>query len=135
MAQTEAYAKQDTLEPLVLGRGESNRKAIAHAVRLSTLSLSLPHGANVTTLREEVDLVYGRQDESYTLSIPGTSSASIFANTSLGLLRGMQTFSQLVYFLPAASGSAGTRYILNTPIEVVDAPAFPHRYLSLLQLE
>lgn len=54
--------------------------------------------------------------------------ASLRANTTLGLVRGLQTFSALVYTLPTRTR---THYLFETPIEIQDAPAFAHRALML----
>lgn len=49
------------------------------------------------------------------------------ANSTLGLVRGLQTFTQLVYTLPPQ----GARYIPSVPISIRDFPAFPHRAFML----
>lgn len=66
-------------------------------------------------------------DESYTLHVT-SHSARLDANATVGLLRGLETFTQLVYFLPAASKEhEPQRYIQDTPRLIADRPAFPHR--------
>ncbi|KAJ2794892.1 Glucosamine-6-phosphate isomerase (Glucosamine-6-phosphate deaminase) (GNPDA) (GlcN6P deaminase), partial [Coemansia helicoidea] len=62
-------------------------------------------------------------DESYTLDVPVNGSATLHAKTPYGVVRGLETFSQLV----TANGPA--KAIANTPIHIADAPAFAHRGL------
>ena len=116
---------EDKLEPLMVGRGETLRASVEAASFLQILKLDLLPGAVTRSLREEVDMPYESRDEAYTLSIPGSSLATLTANSTLGLLRGLQTFSQLVYVLPVTRDQ--TRFIQATPLEITDKPAFPHR--------
>ncbi|GAA5866405.1 hypothetical protein JCM1840_001305 [Sporobolomyces johnsonii] len=142
--------KKDRLERLIVGRGESDRDAVSKSPTLSKLELELvslsssASASNVSSISEEAHKPYEELDESYTLSIPSTSSshnkkrgpfardggaltASLKANTTLGLARGLQTFTQLVYALPGA----GTLYIPDAAIEIEDRPAFAHRAFML----
>lgn len=61
--------------------------------------------------------------------------AHLRANTSLGLLRGLESFSQMVYTLPLRTNYAADeetiRYLHNPPMFMYDAPQFPHRGLML----
>jgi len=50
--------------------------------------------------------------------------ATLEAGSSLGLLRGLQTFTQLVYTLP---GKGSERFIQNTSLIIEDKPAFHFR--------
>jgi hypothetical protein len=60
------------------------------------------------------DLQLEDWDESYTLSIPAGGFAELKANTSLGLLRGLETFSQLVYTLPVDDDyTSGGKYLID----------------------
>lgn len=81
-----------------------------------TINVAKPVGAYV-------DLT---PDESYTLTISGTSG-SITAATTIGALRALESLRQLVY---TAAGS-GTTYIANTPITIKDAPQFTYRGVLL----
>ncbi|KAJ1936596.1 Glucosamine-6-phosphate isomerase (Glucosamine-6-phosphate deaminase) (GNPDA) (GlcN6P deaminase), partial [Kickxella alabastrina] len=60
-------------------------------------------------------------DESYILDIPVNGKATLNANTPYGIVRGLETLSQLVF----ANGKS--KAIHNTPIHIADAPLFPHR--------
>ncbi len=94
-------------------------------------------------------------DEAYTLDIPADgSAATLSANSSLGVLRGLTTLQQLVYLLPSnntqgqATAAApkltpdsnitatsttpdSTLYIYGVPLRISDRPAFPYRGLLL----
>jgi len=63
--------------------------------------------------------------ESYTLHVPSNGEATIDADSTLGALRGLETFAQLVDF------GLKTAAIASTPVHVVDAPRFPWRGLRL----
>ena len=70
-------------------------------------------------------------DESYTLTVPAPSESSasvtLAANTLWGAVRGLETFSQLVYF----DFNAGRYYIDSAPWSIVDYPRFTHRGVML----
>jgi len=88
--------------------------------------LSLNKGATVNSITTEAQKPIEDRDEAYTLTVPSTGgSASITANTTLGLLRGLTTFGQLWY------SWEGTTYAIDTPIDIVDSPAFPYRGFML----
>ncbi|EGN98182.1 glycoside hydrolase family 20 protein [Serpula lacrymans var. lacrymans S7.3] len=66
------------------------------------------------------------RDEAYSLSVPSDGSAAILkANSSLGLFRGLTTFSQLWYEYD------GTTYNPEAPIEITDWPLYPYRGFML----
>jgi hexosaminidase len=70
-----------------------------------------------------VDLQLG-VDESYVLSIPADgSAASLSAPTYYGALRGLETFSQLVFF----NTTQHAYTLANAPWTIKDSPRFPHR--------
>lgn len=110
----------DNFRRVVVGRGEGDRALLHSAHSLDALELVLlpaSHGAGLRSLHFEVHQAYEDVDEAYTLEIPGQEAgtvaapigesrfAKLSATSSLGLLRGLQTFVQLVYSLPAGSGS------------------------------
>lgn len=66
-------------------------------------------------------------DESYALEIPCTgAAAALTARTVFGAMRGLETFSQLVYTHPAAAAC-----VCACGINISDAPLFPHRGVLL----
>jgi hexosaminidase len=69
----------------------------------------------------------GQVDESYTLAVAEDGSASLTANSYIGILRGLETFTQLFYTHSSGSGI----YSNLAPIKIIDKPKFPHRGLNL----
>lgn len=113
------YLQNDKLGRLVVGRGANDTAALAHAPSLTSLKLSLVSGAPVTTISSESVKPLGSRSEDYVLSIPSDARpATLTANSTLGLYRGLTTFGQLWYYY------AGTTYTLEAPIEISDAPAY-----------
>ncbi|GAB1310349.1 Glucosamine-6-phosphate isomerase (Glucosamine-6-phosphate deaminase) (GNPDA) (GlcN6P deaminase) [Madurella fahalii] len=69
----------------------------------------------------------GEVDESYNLTVSGEGDAKLTAVSSIGVLRGLETFTQLFY-----QHSAGTFwYTPYAPVSIQDAPRFPHRGVML----
>jgi len=64
-------------------------------------------------------------DESYSLRVEDGNFV-VTAETYVGALRGLETFSQLI-----SKKQNGTFSISSTPIQISDAPRFPHRGLML----
>lgn len=81
--------------------------------------------ALVLTVTTSVPLDFG-VDESYSLDVSATCGpATLSANTQWGALRGLETFSQLVDWLP---GNTSSPYqVQNAPIAIQDAPRFQWR--------
>ncbi|KAL1632981.1 Glucosamine-6-phosphate isomerase (Glucosamine-6-phosphate deaminase) (GNPDA) (GlcN6P deaminase) [Diplodia intermedia] len=65
-------------------------------------------------------------DESYSLSVPESGEVVISAASSIGLLHGLTTFSQLFF-----KHSQGGSYTSLAPVEIQDAPKFAHRGLNM----
>jgi hexosaminidase len=64
--------------------------------------------------------------EGYSLTVPGDGSAAgIKANSTLGLFRGLATFSQLFYYLNDVI------YTVEAPISITDSPVYPYRGFML----
>jgi len=70
----------------------------------------------------------GAVDESYNLTIGTNGSASITAVSSTGVLRGLETFTQLFY---SHSKPGAGIYCNLAPVKIGDAPKFRHRGLNL----
>ncbi|OCK80135.1 glycoside hydrolase family 20 protein [Lepidopterella palustris CBS 459.81] len=68
----------------------------------------------------------GDVDESYTLSLTEAGEATITANSSIGLVRGLTTFTQLFF----KHSKAGV-YTTLAPVQISDSPKFPHRGLNM----
>ncbi len=127
ISRTLSLIKTDQLAPLVIDRGASLVPTIQKSKQLQTLTLELSTGGNskttvaqtVPSISEEAVKAIGERDESYTLSLPGDgSAATIKANTTLGLLRGLTTFSQMWFTVD------NTIFTSEAPMEISDSPAF-----------
>lgn len=68
----------------------------------------------------------GEVDESYSLQVTEDGEANIKAASSIGLVRGLTTFSQLFY-----AHSEGGSYTPYAPVEIKDAPKFAYRGLNM----
>ncbi|OTA69303.1 glycoside hydrolase family 20 protein [Hypoxylon sp. EC38] len=68
----------------------------------------------------------GEVDESYNLTVGANGKARISAVSSTGVLRGLETFSQLFY-----KHSQGPIYTSLAPVKISDAPVFDHRGVLL----
>ncbi|KAG9103168.1 N-acetyl-glucosamine-6-phosphate deacetylase [Ceratobasidium sp. 370] len=126
VSRAQAQLKDDKLERLVVGRGSSDAVRIKGAPELSNLVLAYGNGytTNGTTLQAEATATLGTRDEAYTMSVPEDgSTATITANSTLGLFRGLTTFTQLCY--------DSYTYTVEAPYTIVDKPAYPYRGLLL----
>ncbi len=114
---TTTRLKTDKFQRLVVGRGAADAKDIQHAPQLGRLELSLT--GPVRSVADESTVPLTARSEEYTLSVPDDGSdARLAANSTLGLFRGLMTFSQLWY----AYGNE--KYMLQAPVEIEDKPAF-----------
>ncbi|KAH6634323.1 glycoside hydrolase family 20 protein [Chaetomium sp. MPI-SDFR-AT-0129] len=69
----------------------------------------------------------GEVDESYNLTVSAAGDVKLSAVSSIGVLHGLETFSQLFY-----QHSTGTSwYTPYAPIDIRDAPKFPHRGIMI----
>ena len=115
-----SYIHNDKLQRLVVGRASADKSQVDRSKELPKLVLSLPRGVKATSIAEEATKPLNSRSEEYTLQVPADGSpATLSANSTLGLLRGLTTFEQLWYDL---DGSA--TYTMEAPISIVDAPAF-----------
>lgn len=117
--QTQYYLENDQLGRLVVGRGANDTYALEHANVLESLILTLTEGAEVNPISTESIKPLGGRSEEYSLTIPEDgSAATLSANSTLGLYRGLTTFTQLWYYY------GGVTYTLIAPICIIDAPAY-----------
>lgn len=118
VAQAQYYLENDKLGRLVVGRGANDSAALANAKMLSSLTLSLG-GENAEPIASEAVKPLGTRREEYALTIPADgSAATLAANSTLGLYRGLTTFNQLFYYY------GGVTYTLLAPISITDTPAY-----------
>jgi hexosaminidase len=73
----------------------------------------------VQPIEVEARLPIGTRDEGYSLVVPADGSHAVLkANSTLGLFRGLNTFSQLWFTVQ------GTVYTIGAPVEIQDSPAY-----------
>lgn len=132
ISRTQSQLFTDQLERLVVGRSSADANATAAAPTLFTVTLDLASTASndtnangtVMSITQEAQKKITERDESYSLSIPADgSNAVLTANTTLGLFRGLVTFSQLWYTL-----DDGEVYTLSAPVSIEDAPVYVRRW-------
>ncbi|XP_049269175.1 beta-hexosaminidase subunit alpha isoform X2 [Rhipicephalus sanguineus] len=78
----------------------------------------------VTVSHKCEDIPDHQMDESYAISMSSTEESFISARTVWGALRGLETFSQLVY------SRDGVSWVVNETV-IYDEPRFPHRGLLI----
>ncbi|KAF8551874.1 glycoside hydrolase family 20 protein [Imleria badia] len=126
VGQAEYYLANDKLGRLVVGRGANDSAALANAKTLPSLQLTLASGATVDSISSESVKPLGTRSEEYVLTIPADGSpATLTANSTLGLYRGLTTFGQLWYYY------GDKTYTLEAPVAITDAPAYPYRGFGL----
>lgn len=114
--RTLGYILNDKHERLVVGRGSVDAATIGSANLLPWLVVS---SGDSNTIASEARAPLGIRDEAYTLNIPSDGSpASLSANSTLGLFRGLTTFSQIWYTHESSI------YTVEAPISITDSPAF-----------
>ncbi|KAK5131197.1 hypothetical protein LTR08_001222 [Meristemomyces frigidus] len=89
-------------------------------VRSITLQQSAPDPATI------MKPTAGSVDESYTLDMLASGDVTITAASSIGLLHGLTTLTQLFY-----ECSGGGVYTALAPVHITDAPKFPWRGLNV----
>ncbi|KAL8804564.1 MAG: hypothetical protein Q9182_002479 [Xanthomendoza sp. 2 TL-2023] len=88
---------------------------------------------NVTIQQNGIDAasvlkpMAGEVNESYTLSITTQGAVEITAVSSIGILRALETFTQLFYQHSVSSEV----YCPYAPVSILDAPKFAHRGLNM----
>ncbi|KAI8986124.1 N-acetylhexosaminidase [Trametes punicea] len=126
VSRTKQYLFGDKLERLVVGRGAVDEPKFAKAKSLQRLTLSLEHGKSFASITSESQKAPEDRDEAYRLVVPADGSgATITANSTLGLFRGLATFTQLWY------EHDNTIYTVSAPVTIQDAPAYPYRGFML----
>ncbi len=119
ISNAESLLNTDSFQRLVVGRASADDKAISHAPELPSLLLSLAPRMALRPIADEATLALESRSESYQLTVPHDGSqATLLANSSLGLFRGLSTFTTMWYASPTQ------KYILNAPVQILDEPAF-----------
>lgn len=91
--------------------------------RISKLSITQTGNDTSKTFKP----ISGTVDESYSLSVTSDGEASLTAASSTGILRGLETFTQLFY----QHSSGGAWYTSSAPVEIEDEPEYSHRGVLL----
>ncbi|CAK5271181.1 unnamed protein product [Mycena citricolor] len=126
VSRTKGFLVKDKLAALVVDRGASSANAISHAKSLPALTLTLTKGAAVNSISAEAIAPIEQRDEGYTLLVPADGTgATLSANSTLGLFRGLATFEQIWFELD------GNTYTLEAPFTIADKPAYPYRGFML----
>ena len=121
VVRTLNYIQTDKHERLVVGRGSVDVATIQSAKQLNSLVVT---SNDWNTIATEARTPLDTRDESYTLNIPSDGSpATLSASSTLGLFRGLTTFSQIWYTYNT------TIYTIEAPISISDSPAFVRRFL------
>lgn len=104
----------------MLGRGSSDAGAVKTAPVLPSLTLTLQNTLPVLSISAESVKDVVNRSEGYTLSIPSDGKPAVLsANSTLGLFRGLTTFTQFWYDLD------GVTYTNVGPVSIVkDVPAY-----------
>ena len=122
ISRTMSHLHSDQLQRLIVGRGANDSAALPHAPSLAQLTVTLtPNSPPIQSIMKEATKEITKRSESYSLTIPDTHHgvATLTANSSLGLLRGLTTFEQLWYQV------SGTVYSYQAPVKITnDSPAF-----------
>ena len=117
--KAESQILEDDMFPLVVPSLRPNASSLLGAKVLTGLQMTLVSGSASNSIAYEARLPLEQRNEYYTLYIPDGGLATLKANTSLGLFRGLTTFTQSVY-----ATSTGSKYIENAPITIEDGPAY-----------
>ncbi|KAK7023082.1 beta-hexosaminidase [Favolaschia claudopus] len=127
VSQTKDFLATDKLQRLVIGRGAADAGALKTAKTLPSLTVTMQSNQPVLPIAAESVKDIGTRSEGYTLSIPNDGRPAVLsANSTLGLFRGLTTFSQFWYDLN------GVTYTNVSPVSIVkDVPAYPYRGLML----
>ncbi|KAL6859842.1 Glucosamine-6-phosphate isomerase (Glucosamine-6-phosphate deaminase) (GNPDA) (GlcN6P deaminase) [Amphichorda felina] len=104
-------------------RGGDYEPDTHHAKRVSKLKITQTKKDTPETFRP----VAGSVDESYTLTLSAKGEAAINAASSTGVLRGLETFTQL--FFQHSSGQSW--YTTMAPVKIEDEPKYPHRGIMM----
>ena len=121
VSRTLDFIHKDKHERLVVGRGSVDADAIESAKQLTSLVVT---GGGKNSIATEAIAPLGTRDEAYSLNVPSDGSpATLSANSTLGLFRGLTTFSQIWYFHDS------NVYTVEAPIAISDSPAFVRRFL------
>jgi len=127
VGRTKGFLRQDRLQRLTVGRGANDTRNAQAMKSLSSLNISITGKRKTQSIFKETILPWEDRSENYSLTVPSDgSSAVLTAESTLGLFRGLTTFTQLWY------QSQSIVYTVEAPIKIInDAPAYPYRGFML----
>jgi len=106
----------------------SHRVSAANTANATAAKAGAVTGLVVTVASTDDSHPQVETDESYTLTVSAAGgAATMTAKTVYGVLRGLETFSQMVVF----DFDTGVYTIPQAPWQITDAPRFPHRGLMI----
>ncbi|CAM1507275.1 Fc.00g069160.m01.CDS01 [Cosmosporella sp. VM-42] len=114
---------QDNFVPWKLRERNSDFEPSLGGTRVNSLQITQTGQDDKSTFKP----LDGEVDESYSLSVTKDGAASIQANSSIGVLHGLESFSQL--FFKHTSGTSW--YTPYAPVSIDDEPQYPHRGILL----
>ena len=104
---------------LTLDRGASDLPVAKAAKVLPSLELTFGGDYPVRPIATEAQRPLDLRDEAYTITVPADGSpATLTANSTLGLFRGLMTFSQMWYTVE------DTVYKVDVPVAISDRPVY-----------
>ncbi|KAF8195383.1 glycoside hydrolase family 20 protein [Pholiota molesta] len=121
VSRTTIRLRTDNLQRLVVGRASADNAALTHAPSITNWA--------VKSIMTEATKDIAERSESYSLNLPSNGgAASIVANSTLGLFRGLTTFEQLWY-----ADASGNPYAYQAPLTISnDSPAFASPYRGFM---
>jgi hexosaminidase len=139
--RTHSYLRSDRLTRLTPTHGAEDAPVIAVAPELPRLLLRLEGDhTRARSVAAEARVPLARRDEAYNLSVPADGSGAVLsARTTLGLFRGLNTFTQLWYYHAGDGDDAGAcagavAYTLSAPVTIQDSPAYVRLQSDCLSL-
>ena len=115
----EAISNAPTLRRLVLRLDDYHTHTPTNTGSIDILGSTVDDDAVVQPIEVEARMPLGTRDEGYSLVVPADGSHAVLrANSTLGLFRGLNTFTQLWFTVQ------GIVYMLGVPVEIQDSPVY-----------
>lgn len=121
-SQAEKASKSSPITTLEIRKGSSSKRN-THPFILHQKDNGKKNEENLLALSVQP---LENLDESYTLQVPHDGVAVLQSSNALGVLRGLATFSQLVYH-----GQYGGEFVDGIPIAIDDKAHFPYRGIMI----
>ncbi|KAI4091166.1 MAG: hypothetical protein LQ344_004279 [Seirophora lacunosa] len=112
---------KDNFVPWKFHARHSNFEPAANASRIYIRTVTIQQ--NATDSAAILKPLAGEVNERYTLSITTAGDVAITAVSSIGILRALETFTQLFY----QHSSNAAVYCPRAPVNIIDAPKFSYR--------